>query len=130
MADVSWAHGFVFAKHLDRMAEFYTQAFGWSVHATADSGFVFVGPAGSRPALALHALPPHVAEDIDVESPPKLRDETFYKLCFSTDDLEATRDAILTHGGRAQTPWEWGGRRYCECSDPEGNVIQIFQPNA
>ena len=23
--------------------------------------------------------------------------------------------------------WQWEGTRFCECADPEGNVIQIFR---
>ena len=54
------------------------------------------------------------------------KNDTAYKLCFETDDLEATRAAVLAAGGLAKEPWVWEGTRYCECADPEGNVVQLF----
>lgn len=56
------------------------------------------------------------------------RDESAMKICFDTDDLDAQRQAILDHGGQAKSPWDWAGIRFCECTDPEGNVVQIFSP--
>ena len=44
----------------------------------------------------------------------------------SADDLLAQRQAILDHGGQARDPWAWEGTDFCECTDPDGNVVQVF----
>ena len=107
------------------MAAFYAAAFGLHREDTAEPGFVMMR-AEDGADLALHQVPPHVAEEIELTSPPQWRDETALKLCFEVEDLEGQRRAILEHGGQAKAPWSWQGCEYCECTDPEGNVIQIF----
>ena len=120
-------HAFVFACDLERVAAFYAGAFGMMRDDTPDAGFVMMrGNGGAH--LAIHALPPAIAAGIDVQSPPRWRDDTAYKICFETDDLGAQRAAVLAHGGLAKEPWSWASTTFCECTDPEGNVVQIYQP--
>lgn len=110
------------------MAAFYAAAFGLRREDSADAGFVMMrGTTGSD--LALHQVPDRIAAKITIESPPVWRDDTAIKICFETDDSTAfweLRQAILDHGGRAKEPWSWEGTDFCECTDPEGNVVQIF----
>jgi hypothetical protein len=80
--------------------------------------------------LALHQVPEHIAAEITIESPPRWRDDTTYKICFETDDLAALRGAIIEHGGQAKEPWSWEGTDFCECTDPEGNVVQTLSRQA
>jgi predicted enzyme related to lactoylglutathione lyase len=120
------AHVFVFVSDLERMAAFYAGALALRRENSSDAGFVIMrATAGAD--VALHSLPPHIAASITIGSPPRWRDDTALKFCFETDDLDTQRRAILDHGGQAKDPWSWGGTRFCECTDPEGNVIQIFQ---
>jgi predicted enzyme related to lactoylglutathione lyase len=121
------SHGFVFVKHLEPMVRFYDEAFGMICRPSSHPGFVMMeAPDGS--GVALHTLPDAIANEICLTQPPCWRDDTAYKLCFATDDLEGLRAAILAHGGQAKEPWAWEGTRFCECADPEGNVVQIFTP--
>ncbi len=120
------AHVFVFVADLERMAAFYAGAFGLQRENSADAGFVIMhAPSGA--GVALHRLPQHIAETCTICSPPAWREDTALKFCFQTDDLAAQRAAILAHGGQAKDPWSWDGTEFCECTDPEGNVIQIFR---
>lgn len=115
----------MFVKDVERMVRFYEGAFGMTAVGSSDSGFVrmiSVGGAG----VAIHALPPAIADQIHLSDPPRVRDDTAYKLCFQTDDLDALRAEIVAHGGQAEAPWSWEETRFCECADPEGNVVQIF----
>ncbi len=120
------AHAFVFASDLERVAAFYAGAFGMRRENSSDAGFVIMRAAAGAD-VAIHSLPPHIAADISIGDPPRCRDDTAYKICFETDDLAAQRAAILAHGGQAKEPWSWEGIDFCECTDPEGNVVQIFQ---
>jgi hypothetical protein len=56
-----------------------------------------------RRRRALQQLPPHILEQIRLESPARWRDDTALKMTFETDDLDAKRRAILAHGGAAAT---------------------------
>lgn len=122
------SHGFVFVKHLEPMIRFYEGAFGMTCRRSSDAGYVIMEAPDGGADVALHTLPAPIAEQIHLSQPPRWRDDTCYKLCFATDDLEGLRAAILAHGGQAKEPWEWEGTRYCECADPEGNVVQILTP--
>lgn len=119
------AHTFVFVCDLERMIDFYVRALDFTREDTADAGFVMLrGAAGGD--LALHRVPEHVAEAIALTSPAAWREESAMKLSFATDDLAGQRQCILDHGGQAKAPWSWDGREYCECADPEGNVVQLI----
>jgi predicted enzyme related to lactoylglutathione lyase len=126
MAPPRLAHVFVFTSDLERMAKFYADVLALRREDSADAGFVIMR-ASSGADVALHQVPPHIAAQITISSPARWRDDTALKICFQTDDLAAQRQAILDHGGQAQVPWSWNGTEFCECTDPEGNVIQIFQ---
>ena len=91
----------------------------------SDAGFVLMR-ASAGADVAIHRLPAHLAAENPIRQPPRWRDNTAYKLCFETDDLVGQRAAILAHGGQAKEPWSWEGTQFCECTDPEGNVVQIF----
>jgi predicted enzyme related to lactoylglutathione lyase len=122
------SHGFVFVKHLEPMIRFYEGAFGMICRRSSHDGYVLMeAPDGA--GVALHTLPPPIADQIRLTQPPCWRDNTAYKLCFATDDLEGLRAAIVAHGGQAKEPWAWEGTRFCECTDPEGNVVQILTPD-
>jgi predicted enzyme related to lactoylglutathione lyase len=115
----------VFTCDLETVAAFYVAALGMRRENSDDAGFVMMR-AATGADVALHQVPPHIAEEIALQSPARWRDDTAYKLCFETDDLVAQRQAILDHGGQAKDPWSWGGTTFCECTDPEGNVIQLL----
>lgn len=120
------AHVFVFTSDLERMAAFYAAAMGLTRQNSSAAGFVIMR-ASTGADVALHQVPPHILAQIDVQSPPRWRDDTALKMSFETDDLDAQRQAIVDHGGLAKDPWSWENTRFCECTDPEGNVVQIFQ---
>ena len=126
MATSRLAHGFVFVVDFERVVAFYEGAFGMRREPSSDDGFVIMRGRGDA-GVAIHRVPPHIASQMPVASPPRWRDDTAYKLCFETDDLAAQRAAILAHGGQAKEPWSWEGTDFCECTDPEGNVVQIFR---
>lgn len=121
------AHGFVFVKDLDHVRRFYERAFGWTVHTGSD-GFVVLSADGDpgTPGVALHRLPDGVARQISVRQPPARRADAAIKLCFHTDALHDLRARILLNGGVVDAPWTHEGRVYCDCTDPEGNVIQLI----
>jgi predicted enzyme related to lactoylglutathione lyase len=120
------AHVMIFVKHLEPMSAFYSRVFGLTPEPSSDARFLVL-KSDTGAGIALHVLPYQIAECIQLTDPPVWRDETAYKVCFDVSDLEAYRQRILAAGGQAKDPWQWEGTRFCECTDPEGNVIQIFR---
>ena len=80
-----------------------------------DNWVEFSGP-GSR--FSLHAVPPAIAAGIEIESPPRARDQGATKLIFDIMDVEATLAQIEALGlPLLRRPWG-----ETEGVDPEGNV--------
>lgn len=119
------AHVMIFAKNLAPMVTFYESVFDLVSEPSSDPGYIVL-KSNAGAGIALHALPAALAECIELTSPPEWRNQTAYKVCFEVEDLEGHRFRILNHGGQAKEPWAWEKTRFCECTDIEGNVIQIF----
>jgi predicted enzyme related to lactoylglutathione lyase len=120
------AHVMIFVKDVPSMARFYEQAFELAPEPSSTPDFVLLG-APNRARIALHALPDAFAAHVRDANPPAFREEACLKACFEVADLDAQRRRILDCGGQAKEPWQWQGTRFCECADPEGNVLQIFE---
>lgn len=72
-------------------------------------------------AFSLHAIPAAAAAGIQVESPPRPREQSAAKLTFEVQDVEATLKRIEAMG-LPLLPRPWGGT---EAVDPEGNVFAL-----
>jgi catechol 2,3-dioxygenase-like lactoylglutathione lyase family enzyme len=113
----------IFAKDMQRMIAFYRDGIGLRLleeksqegWAELDAGAVM---------LVLHAVPAAIAKDIEVTSPPKIRETTPIKLIFRTADVAQARAHLIEHGAVMFEPRSWGA---CDGLDPEGNVFQIVK---
>lgn len=116
----------VFAKDMKRMTEFYQDALGLRLIITTMSpGWVELDAGGVH--VALHAIPPRIARQIEITTPPRARDESPTKLVFEVDDLDEARRRLTSHGATMFEPRAWGA---CDGLDPEGNVFQIVARDA
>jgi catechol 2,3-dioxygenase-like lactoylglutathione lyase family enzyme len=107
----------LFVKDLELMAEFYGEVLGLEPVAGTRTGSWIEFEAG----LALHAVPAHLAEQIEISSPPRPREDHPVKLIFHVDNLDAER-ARLAALGVTLMPRPWG---VCDAIDPEGNIFQL-----
>jgi catechol 2,3-dioxygenase-like lactoylglutathione lyase family enzyme len=113
----------LFAKDIERMTRFYRDGFGLSIAAgSVSEGFVDLRSSGGR--LLLHAIPPHIAKDIHIESPPKPRADTAIKLVFEAPDVATARANLSSCGAQMRDVSQWGS---CDGVDPEGNVFQVVK---
>ena len=112
------AQTIVFVEDVARMQAFYQGTLGLPV-ITAEPGWIRLDAGGV--VLALHAIKagPKPAE------PPPERDDTYIKLCFRVDDVEAARATLVAGGVRMRDVHRYGDASYCDGIDPEGNVFQI-----
>jgi catechol 2,3-dioxygenase-like lactoylglutathione lyase family enzyme len=129
MPGVTLGVAIVFVKDIKRMADFYHEALGLPLVATLPgapsplTGWVELDAGNVR--LALHAIAPRVAKQIEITSPPRAREEAATKLVFRVDDLDGARRRLSSHGATMFEPKSWSA---CDGLDPEGNVFQIVGP--
>ena len=117
----------VFAKQVDKVSLFYQQALGLKVEVSDKTHDLLVG---QNYEVVVHAISKAYAQSIEIESPPKRRDDVALKPTFVVDDLEVVRAAAKANGGflkPIKQAWRIRGFIVLDGCDPEGNVIQFKQ---
>jgi catechol 2,3-dioxygenase-like lactoylglutathione lyase family enzyme len=108
----------LFVKDLDRMTAFYRDALG--LHPDEDTRLEnWVEFRGAQ--FSLHAVPAAAAASIQLEAPPRPREQTPAKLTFEVVDVDATL-ATIEGMGLPLLRRPWGSVDAC---DPEGNVFAV-----
>jgi predicted enzyme related to lactoylglutathione lyase len=114
---------FVYAKDLSRMTAFYQAVLGLEpVQPSAD----LVVLRGPFIELLLHAIPAHIAADIDISVPPVPREDAALKFFFTVPSLAAAAAIAARHGGEVlAAQWQGPGFSVRNAVDPEGNIFQL-----
>jgi catechol 2,3-dioxygenase-like lactoylglutathione lyase family enzyme len=112
----------IFVKDLPRMTSFYGDILGLErlEETRTESWAEF--EAGGGVILALHRIPPPLADQIEIASTPRPREMNPVKLIFEVEDLESERRR-LEHLGVTIIERPWGA---CDGIDPEGNIFQVI----
>jgi predicted enzyme related to lactoylglutathione lyase len=114
----------LYVGNLALMRDFYRVCFGFGV---ADDARTYC-------RLEMEAWELTLVQSVDAvptSSPPPRRAATPIKLIFGVLSIEAVRDLIEDRGGHldpASTTWKFRSTLRCDCTDPEGNVVQLVQP--
>jgi catechol 2,3-dioxygenase-like lactoylglutathione lyase family enzyme len=117
------AGALIYAKDLERLASFYERLLPMARLHTSDELVVLESPDIQ---LLVHAIPPHIASTVHIESPPRRREQTAIKLFFTVSSIAAARTTASALGGEVYTEqWQGPGFRACNACDPEGNVFQV-----
>lgn len=113
----------VYAKDLARMARFYSAVLdAREVHA--DEAHRVLVNADAQ--IILHAMPPAIAAEILIHSPPLPREEQAIKPFFTVSSLAQAEETASAHGGMALGPiWPAPGMRVRNVCDPEGNIVHL-----
>ena len=117
----------IFAKNVKQVSLFYQQALGLKVQASDKTHDLLVG---RHHEVVVHAISKAYAQSIEIESPPKRREDVALKPTFVVDDLEVVRAAAKVNGGYLKPikqAWRIRGYIVLDGTDPEGNVIQFKQ---
>lgn len=117
----------LFANDIERLARFYTAVTGLA-RTHEEPGLVVLADAQWQ--LVVHAIPPAIAAQYPITTPPALREDTAIKPFFPVTSLAEARRVAAEHGGALRpAEQEWSARGFvaCEAYDPEGNVIQFRQ---
>ncbi|MCU0565927.1 MAG: hypothetical protein MUF49_04950 [Oculatellaceae cyanobacterium Prado106] len=76
--------------------------------------------------LLIHAMPPHIAATVTIQSPPEPRDQTAIKLFFTVDSLAEASVIMRNLGGELlEQEWTGPGFRVRNGYDLEGNIFQL-----
>lgn len=120
----------VFAKDVDRVAQFYQQLLSMAMLQAAPDKIVL---QSDQMLLVIHGIPQTVAETIPIAEPPEPRVSTPIKLLLPVSSLAEARAKAPALGGRVDPPsaeWAAGNFRACDGFDPEGNVVQFRESAA
>ena len=112
----------LFAKDLARLGGFYTETLGLPL-LEDDIGWMRLDAGGC--VLALHVIPPELADTVTITQPPEARTRAAIKLAFHTDDIDASRDRLVERGAVMDEVRRFADVAICDGLDPEGNVFQI-----
>ncbi len=111
----------LYVKDLPGMAAFYGETLGLKAIAETRMDTWVEFESGSA-NFALHAIPPEIAEQIEILSPPDPRDRNPVKLMFEVENVASERKRLEALGVTIlQRPWGT-----CDGVDPEGNIFQIY----
>jgi catechol 2,3-dioxygenase-like lactoylglutathione lyase family enzyme len=115
----------LFAKNLDRVADFYSAVLGL-VEANRDADHILLESPGFQ--LVVHRTPGDKAAMVDSAVPPVRRATAPFKPVFFVPSIANVRVVAETHGGVMQPverEWSFNGVTVCDGLGPEGNVIQF-----
>lgn len=118
----------LYAKNLAKLQAFYQGVLLLRVEHAEPDHAVLASPV-SR--LTIIQIPEAIASSINIADPPERRTETPIKLVFDVDNIATARDKAVGFGGELDQPereWIYQGARLCDGHDPEGNVLQVRQP--
>lgn len=123
MSSPSRAGIFIYAKDLDRLSGFYQSVLGMTAAHRTDQMIVLRSPDFQ---LIVHAMPPHLASRVVIETPPQLRDTAAIKFFCTVPSLAIAQESAHALGGRV-LPEQWQGPGFVvrNACDPEGNIFQI-----
>lgn len=115
----------IYVGDLERMRAFYQRCFELS---TADTGPGYHGLRSDSWLLTLVYSP----EAVPATTPPTRRANTPVKLAFEVPSIQSLRPIVARLGGEVSpvdAEWEFRNAVHCDCVDPEGNVVQLIEPD-
>ena len=115
----------VYAKSLDRLVNFYA-ALDLTVDERDAGDYAVL--IGRHMELSIVQIPEHIARQIELSSPPQVREGTPIKLVFVVSSIDDALAATRVLGGRVKDGskrWHFRGHAVQDAIDPEGNVYQL-----
>ena len=119
---------FIYAKDPDRLSAFYQSVLDMSPAHRTDQMVVLRSPDFG---LIVQAMPPQVASQVVIASPPQLRDSAAIKFFCTVPSLSAAQASAQSLGGQI-LPEQWRGPGFVvrNACDPEGNIFQVRESTA
>lgn len=115
----------LYVKDIDKARAFYSMVAGLVLTSSEHDNVVLESPSFQ---LVLLAIPERIALEIEISSPPVLRENNAIKLVFFVSSISAARAVAVDFHGQlnpSEREWTFQGHRVCDGFDPEGNVVQF-----
>lgn len=114
---------FVYAKNLQRLADFYQSVLSLGRRHVTDE-MIVLGSAAFQ--IVVHAMPAPWAETVHISAPPQQRNAAAFKFFYTVADLQRAAKLAVDLGGEV-LPQEWRGSAFIvrNAVDPEGNIFQL-----
>ena len=119
---------FIYAKDPDRLSDFYQSVLCMTAAHRTDQMVVLRSPEFE---LIVQAMPPQVASQVVIASPPQMRDSAAIKFFCTVPSLSAAQASAQSLGGQI-LPEQWRGPGFVvrNACDPEGNIFQVRESTA
>ena len=130
MVEVEKIRAVLFAKNLERVARFYSEALELT-RVSEDASYVLLKQGGFE--LIIHQIPKPVADGIEISEPPLRREVGALRLDYPIRDVKVGRTLAKSLGGaidESPPPWADNGTNFYLGFDPEGNVFGVSQQPA
>jgi len=118
----------LYAKNLDTLTQFYCEIGGKQVDGS-EGEFAII--AGSETEFIILQAPMEIASQIVIEDPPAVRAGTPLKPIFQVSSIAEILQTLSEFEARPvpdAKPWKFRQYLVQDIVDPEGNVIQLWQP--
>lgn len=114
---------FIYAKDLDRLADFYVRVLNMECIARTPELRVL---ESADMQLVLHEIPRFIAQQFEITVPPQKREDTALKFFFTVPSLATAQTAMSASGGDFfGESFDAPGFRARNAYDPEGNIFQL-----
>ena len=127
MVEVANIRAVLFARDLNGVAAFYSEALGMNREG-GDESHALLRQKGFE--LIVHQIPKQIADSIEIEQPPIRRVNGSVRLDYPVESIESSRTVAKSLGGdidEAPPPWADDGTNFYLGFDPEGNVFGVSQ---
>lgn len=127
MVEVSKIRVVLFAKNLNRIATFYSEALDMH-RGESDEHHAVLKKSDFE--LVIHQIPSHIADEIEISVPPVRREGGAVRLEYPVVNIENSRIAAKSLGGDiddTSPSWAERGTNFYLGYDPEGNVFGVSQ---
>lgn len=117
----------IFAKNLQRVADFYVKTLALQV-VEQDESYIVLHAEGIE--IVVLQIRPEISAGITISDPPEVREGTPFKPAFIVDSFSDIREIIVEAGGTLQpmqAAWQFQNTLVLDGTDPEGNVVQFRQ---
>jgi len=102
------------ANNIQQSASFYKKVFGWNIRTRSDGSIAFDDVTGGVSGTWVTGRKPHV--------------DSGMRVYIMVDDVAATLETIITHGGQVVETISGKSPEYIAAfSDPFGNILGIGQ---
>jgi predicted enzyme related to lactoylglutathione lyase len=115
----------LYAKHPDRLANFYGSLFQMDRSEIDSASFTLVGP---EMEIHIVQIPEDIARTFTLSTPPAPRENTPLKFSVEVSSVDHVANIAQALGGAPRgESWEWHARRHLDIVDLEGNIFQVFE---